>query len=70
MTKYNIRESHLRRFGHIKFWPSDDPAKRVDLLDLKYIEKWREQKKKKKQYYDPNTKMLFFSKIKFLIKLN
>ncbi|KAI0504889.1 hypothetical protein KFK09_015843 [Dendrobium nobile] len=34
-----IRESRLRWFGHIKRRPSDDPVRRVDVLDLTYIKK-------------------------------
>ncbi|KAI0511545.1 hypothetical protein KFK09_012175 [Dendrobium nobile] len=34
-----IRESRLRCFGHIKRRPSDDPVRRVEVLDLTYVKK-------------------------------
>ncbi|KAH0436082.1 hypothetical protein IEQ34_026489 [Dendrobium chrysotoxum] len=36
-----IRESRLRWFGHIKWWPFDDPVRKVDVLDLTYVKKGR-----------------------------
>ncbi|KAH0468953.1 hypothetical protein IEQ34_002185 [Dendrobium chrysotoxum] len=34
-----IRESRLRWFGHIKWWPSNDPVRKVEVLDLTYVKK-------------------------------
>ncbi|KAH0460041.1 hypothetical protein IEQ34_010704 [Dendrobium chrysotoxum] len=34
-----IRESRLRWFGHIKQRPSDDPVRKVEVLDLTYVKK-------------------------------
>ncbi|KAH0456698.1 hypothetical protein IEQ34_014605 [Dendrobium chrysotoxum] len=34
-----IRESRLRWFGHIKRRPSDDPVRKVEVLDLTYVKK-------------------------------
>ncbi|KAH0468649.1 hypothetical protein IEQ34_001881 [Dendrobium chrysotoxum] len=36
-----IRESRLRWFGHIKRRSSDDPVRKVDVLDLTYVKKGR-----------------------------
>ncbi|WP_227626107.1 hypothetical protein, partial [Klebsiella pneumoniae] len=36
-----IRESRLRWFGHIKRWTSDDPLRRVDVLDPTFFKKGR-----------------------------
>ena len=41
-----IRESRLRWFGHIKHRPSDDPVRRVEVLDLTYVKKGRGRPKK------------------------
>ena len=41
-----IRESRLRWFGHIKRRPSDDPVRRVEVLDLTYVKKGRGRPKK------------------------
>ncbi|KAH0461367.1 hypothetical protein IEQ34_008942 [Dendrobium chrysotoxum] len=41
-----IRESRLRWFGHIKRRPSDDPVRKVEVLDLTYVKKGRGRPKK------------------------
>ena len=41
-----IRESRLRWFGHIKRRPSDDPVRRVDVLNTSYVRKVRGRPKK------------------------
>ncbi|KAH0449569.1 hypothetical protein IEQ34_020261 [Dendrobium chrysotoxum] len=42
----NIKKSHLRWFGHIKRRPSDDPVRKVVVLDLAYVKKGRGRPKK------------------------
>ncbi|KAI0493351.1 hypothetical protein KFK09_027628 [Dendrobium nobile] len=41
-----IRASRLRWFGHIKRRPSDDPVRKVYVLDLTYVKKGRGRLKK------------------------
>ncbi|KAL0906290.1 hypothetical protein M5K25_024773 [Dendrobium thyrsiflorum] len=41
-----IRESRLRWFGHIKRRPSDDPVRKVEVLDLPYVKRGRGRPKK------------------------
>ncbi|KAH0435157.1 hypothetical protein IEQ34_026682 [Dendrobium chrysotoxum] len=41
-----IRESRLRWFGQIKRRPSDDPVRKVEVLDLTYVKKGRGRPKK------------------------
>ncbi|PKU62150.1 ataxia telangiectasia mutated family protein [Dendrobium catenatum] len=41
-----IRERRLRWFGHIKRRPSDDPVRKVEILDLTYVKKGRGRHKK------------------------
>ncbi|KAI0523277.1 hypothetical protein KFK09_005672 [Dendrobium nobile] len=42
----NIRESRIRWFGHIKRQPSDDPVRKVEVLDFTYVKKGRVRTKK------------------------
>ncbi|KAH0453165.1 hypothetical protein IEQ34_017489 [Dendrobium chrysotoxum] len=36
-----IRKSHFRWFDHIKYRPSDDPIRTVDVLDSGYVKRGR-----------------------------
>ncbi|KAI0513889.1 hypothetical protein KFK09_009921 [Dendrobium nobile] len=45
-----ISASRLRWYGHIKRWPSDDPVRKVDVLDLVYVKKGRGRPKGLRKY--------------------
>ncbi|KAH0449546.1 hypothetical protein IEQ34_020238 [Dendrobium chrysotoxum] len=45
LVAYMIRESHLRWFGHRKHRPYDGLIIRVDILDLIYVNKYKNRPK-------------------------
>ncbi|KAI0497184.1 hypothetical protein KFK09_020406 [Dendrobium nobile] len=46
LVEDKIRESNLKWFGRIKRRPSNDPVRKVDVLDLTYVKKDRGRPKK------------------------